>query len=89
MSDEDDLGHASSLADQLRLAEENGNLPEELEEKHDLDEEDDGDGNRGRSEWEYFEDLALEPHQLATALEREYLDGDEVRVRTDRRTWVE
>lgn len=40
MSD-DDLGHASSVADQLRLAEENGNLPDDLEEKHDLDEEDD------------------------------------------------
>ncbi|WP_157884811.1 hypothetical protein [Halorubrum aethiopicum] len=36
MSD-DDLGHASSVADQLRLAEENDNLPEDLEEKHDLD----------------------------------------------------
>lgn len=36
----DDPGHASSLAEQLRLAEENGNLPDELAEKHD-DEEDD------------------------------------------------
>ncbi|SMO90833.1 hypothetical protein [Halorubrum cibi] len=36
MSDED-LGHASSVADQLRLAEKNDNLPEDLEEKHDLD----------------------------------------------------
>jgi hypothetical protein len=36
----DDPGHASSLAEQLRLAEENGNLPDELAEKRD-DEEDD------------------------------------------------
>ena len=38
---DDDLGHASSVAEQLRLAKENDTLPEELEEKHDLDEEDD------------------------------------------------
>ncbi|WP_179233295.1 hypothetical protein [Halorubrum ezzemoulense] len=37
MSD-DDPGHASSLAEQFRLAEENGNLPDELEEKHEDDE---------------------------------------------------
>ena len=37
MSD-DDSGHASSLAEQLRLAEENGNLPDELAEKHEDDE---------------------------------------------------
>lgn len=36
MSD-DGPGHASSLADQLRVAKENGNLSEDLEEKHDLD----------------------------------------------------
>ena len=35
----DDPGHASSVAKQLRLAEENGNLPDELAEKHD-DEDD-------------------------------------------------
>ena len=37
MSD-DDPGHAGSLAKQLRLAEENGNLPDELAEKHEDDE---------------------------------------------------
>ncbi|MDB9232311.1 ArsR family transcriptional regulator [Halorubrum ezzemoulense] len=53
------------------------------------DQDDAGDGDRGRrSEWAYFQDLTLEPHQLATALEKEYLEGDEVRVRTDRRDWV-
>ena len=36
----DDPGHASSLAEQLRLAEENGNLPDELAEKHDGEEDD-------------------------------------------------
>ncbi|TKX57448.1 winged helix-turn-helix domain-containing protein [Halorubrum sp. ASP1] len=57
----------------------------------DLEDSDDaGDDDRSRnSEWEYFEDLRLEAHQLANALEKEYLDGDEVRVRTDRRSWVE
>lgn len=44
MSD-DDLGHASSVAEQLRLAEENGNLPDELAEDQEDDEggEDDGE----------------------------------------------
>ncbi|WP_167320535.1 hypothetical protein [Halorubrum distributum] len=37
MSD-DDAGHASSLAEQLRLSEENGNLPDELAEKRQDDE---------------------------------------------------
>jgi hypothetical protein len=37
----DDPGHASSLAEQLRLAAENGNLPDELAEKHDDEEEED------------------------------------------------
>ena len=32
----DDPGHASSLAEQLRLAEENGNLPDELADKLDV-----------------------------------------------------
>ena len=39
MSD-DDLGHVNSLAEQLRLAEENGNLPEELADELDQEEED-------------------------------------------------
>lgn len=44
---DDDLGHARSLAEQLRLAEENDNLPDELadklDEKDDDQEEDDGE----------------------------------------------
>ena len=41
MSD-DDLGHASSVAEQLRLAEENGNLPDELaDDQEESDEEED------------------------------------------------
>ena len=39
MSDEE-RSHASSLAEQLRLAEENGNLPDELADKLDEEEED-------------------------------------------------
>lgn len=34
MSD-DDSGHANTLAEQLRLAEENGNLPDELADEDD------------------------------------------------------
>lgn len=41
MSD-DDRGHASSLAEQLRLAKENGNLPDDLAEKRDEREDDQG-----------------------------------------------
>lgn len=37
MNDDDDPGHASGLAEQLRLAEENGNLPDELAEKREVD----------------------------------------------------
>ena len=37
MSD-DDSGHARSLAEQLRLAEENGNLPDDVEERLEDDE---------------------------------------------------
>ncbi|WP_281194744.1 winged helix-turn-helix domain-containing protein [Halorubrum sp. F4] len=58
------------------------------EESDDDDQDDEGDRGRDRSRWSYFEDLPLEAHQLATALESEYLDGDEVRVRTDRRDWL-
>ncbi|WP_176696605.1 hypothetical protein [Haloparvum sedimenti] len=39
MSD-DDLGHASSVADQLRLAAENDDLPEEIADGHDLEDSD-------------------------------------------------
>ncbi|MFO7892754.1 MAG: hypothetical protein R6U63_03375 [Longimicrobiales bacterium] len=38
MSD-DDLGHANSVAEQLRLAEKNGNLPGELDDQRDDDQE--------------------------------------------------
>ena len=38
MSD-DDLGHTRAVAEQLRLAEENGNLPDELDDDQDEDDE--------------------------------------------------
>jgi len=41
VTDDDDLGHANGLAEQLRLAEENGNLPDELA-KEDDEETDEG-----------------------------------------------
>lgn len=37
----DDNAHARSVAEQLRLAEENDNLPEEIAERYDLDEDED------------------------------------------------
>jgi len=39
---DDEPGHASSVAEQLRLAEENGNLPDELaDHQEEIDEEED------------------------------------------------
>ncbi|WP_162832661.1 hypothetical protein [Halorubrum tebenquichense] len=37
---DDDPGHANTLAEQLRLAEENGNLPDELADEDDPEESD-------------------------------------------------
>ena len=46
-----------------------------------------GDDDRGDEDdantWRYFDQLDLAPHQLANALEREYLEPDHVRVRVD------
>jgi len=41
----DDLGHARSIAEQLRVAEENGNLPDDLADEDDLDEDDEEVGD--------------------------------------------
>lgn len=41
----DEPGHANSLAEQLRLAEENGNLPDELADKLDEEENDQEEEN--------------------------------------------
>lgn len=54
------------------------------------DTDDDSDDDRGeRGDWEYFELLELEPHQVANALERGYLAEDHVRLRTDPYGWIE
>jgi DNA-binding transcriptional ArsR family regulator len=56
----------------------------------DVDDEtdDDSSSSSSRSDWRYFSDVDVEPHQLANALERDYLDDDELRVRVDRRDWL-
>ena len=51
------------------------------------DDSDDGCGDRG--DWEYFDLLELEPHQVANALERGYLAEDHVRLRADPYDWIE
>lgn len=87
---DDQVDDMKERAEKRRERREERDDPSSVGDQEESDGQDDaGDGDRGRSEWAYFEDLSLKPHQLATALEREYLDGDEVRVRTDRRTWVE
>lgn len=48
----------------------------------------DDDASSSRADWRYFRDVPIEPHQLANALERDYLDDDEVRVRVDRWEWL-
>ncbi|WP_066418467.1 DUF7845 domain-containing protein [Halorubrum aethiopicum] len=88
---DDQVDDMKERAEKRRDRREERDDPGTVDDQEESDDQADeaGDGDRGRSEWAYFEDLSLKPHQLATALEREYLDGDEVRVRTDRRTWVE
>ena len=89
---DDQVDDMMERAEERRERREERDDPSSVDDQEESDdqENDAGDGDRGRnSEWAYFEDLSLEPHQLANALDREYLDGDEVRVRTDRRDWVE
>ncbi|WP_058365104.1 winged helix-turn-helix domain-containing protein [Haloparvum sedimenti] len=88
---DDQVDDMIDRAEKRRERREERDDPSSVDDLEESDDQDDaGDGDRRRdSEWAYFHDLSLEPHQLANALEREYLDGDEVRVRTDRRDWVE
>lgn len=54
--------------------------------------DDDGDGDLGDQEsnvWRYFGETILEPHQLANALEKGYLEPDHVRVRVDPYDWID
>lgn len=46
------------------------------------------DSSTNSTTWRYFDDLALEPGQLAAALDRDHIDADHVRVRTDPYSWV-
>ncbi len=60
--------------------------PPETDDVDDHLESDDGDRDRGS--WSAFADLDIEPHQIANALEREYLEPEHVRIRTDPYEWV-
>lgn len=83
------------LEDQEERAEERRRRREERDDDQeesddqDVDELDDQDDDRDRGRWEYFRDVDLDPHQLSNALERDYLDDDEIRVRVDRRDWIQ
>jgi DNA-binding MarR family transcriptional regulator len=55
--------------------------------QEDSDDSDDGHGDRG--DWEYFDVLELEPHQIGNALERGFLAEGHVRLRTDPYDWIE
>lgn len=48
----------------------------------------DDDRDRDRNQWEYLSELHLEPGQLASAIERDHVDDDHVRVRTDPYDWL-
>lgn len=77
-------------AEQRRERREERNDPDEVDDGLQEESDDDRDqSSSSSSTWRYFDALEMQPHQLANALEREYLDGDEVRVRVDRRDWVE
>lgn len=41
-----------------------------------------------RNSWRYLSDLDVEPDQAATAIAREFVDGDHVRLRTDPYDWL-
>lgn len=59
--------------------------PDQDDDKPDQDDDSrdqDDDGGRD-STWRYFDQVDLSPDQLATALDREYLPAEHVRVRTD------
>jgi DNA-binding transcriptional ArsR family regulator len=88
----DKIRAGETYEDQEERAEERRRRREELDDQDDdRDDRDDQDvdDDRDRSRWEYFSDVDLEPHQLSNALEREYLDDQEVRIRVDRRDWIQ
>jgi DNA-binding transcriptional ArsR family regulator len=87
---DDQVDDMKERAEQRRERREDRDDPSSVGDGDQEESADDQDGDDEiSSSWSYFSDLSLEVHQLANALERGYLDGDEVRVRTDRRSWVE
>ncbi|SNZ06182.1 Winged helix-turn-helix DNA-binding [Natronoarchaeum philippinense] len=45
--------------------------------------------DRAGNDWEYFDLLDLEPHQIANAIERGYLEENHVRLRIDPYDWID
>ena len=82
------LDDLEDRADERRERRENLDDQDDDQDVDDDVDQDDRDDDRDSSSWSYFRDVDLEPHQLANALEREYLDDDEVRIRVDRRDWI-
>lgn len=78
--------------DMLERAEERRQRREERQEREQGDDDtssSDGSSERKQSKWRYFEDIGeIGPEQLATALDREWLPHDHVRVRVDAHDWI-
>lgn len=85
---DDTVDDMSDRADQRRdrreqLDDQDDGEDDRADDVDDLDDQDDGD----RNTWEYFDDVALTPDQLAKALDSEFVDHDHVRLRTDPYDW--
>ena len=62
---------------------------DDQEETDDVDDAGDGDRGDDANTWRYFSETILEPHQLANALEKDYLEPEHVRVRVDPYEWID
>ncbi len=61
---------------------------DDLEDSDDGRDRDVGDADQDAEKWVAFDDSGLEPHQLANALERDYLEPDHVELRVDPYDWI-
>ncbi len=83
---EDQLEDIQERAEQRREDREQRDDPDDVDAGDQDDDQDDVDDDRdddAEETWLPFDELALEPHQLANALESDYVEQPHVRVRTD------
>jgi len=93
---EDQLEDLEERAEQRRERREERDHPESVgTDDQDADQDQDADDDRADDvddqdgeKWVAFGDSGLEPHQLANALERDYLDQQHVELRVDPYDWI-